>query len=62
MAVGTTPPRSMQYFTEAVEPLDQSHDFEVVYLQSEDDLALPPGVHTFARLRHVTLGLGATPA
>jgi pimeloyl-ACP methyl ester carboxylesterase len=42
-------PQPMQYFTAAVEPLDQSYGFEVVYLLSEDDIGLPPGDYGWAR-------------
>lgn len=42
-------PQPMQYFTQAVEPLDRSNDFEVVYLLSEDDIGLPPGDYGWAR-------------
>ncbi|MFI5625869.1 alpha/beta fold hydrolase [Nocardioides sp. NPDC051685] len=42
-------PQPMQYFTATVEPLDQSHPFEAVYLLSEDDIGLPPGEYGWAR-------------
>lgn len=51
-------PQPMQYFTAAVEPLDQSHDFEAVYLLSEDDIGLPPGEYGWARFAD---RLGVTP-
>jgi pimeloyl-ACP methyl ester carboxylesterase len=42
-------PQPMQYFTQAVEPLDRSHAFDVVYLLSEDDIGLPPGEYGWLR-------------
>lgn len=46
---GLLVPQPMQYFTAAVDPLDRTQDFEVHYLLSEDDVALPPGDHGWAR-------------
>ncbi len=42
-------PQPMQYFTRAIEPLDRSHAFDVVYLLSEDDIGLPPGEYGWLR-------------
>lgn len=43
-------PQPMQYFTEAVEPLDAAAlGVEAVYLLGEEDLGLPPGEYGWAR-------------
>lgn len=54
-------PQPMQYFTEAVAPLDQSHGFDFVYLLSEDDIGLPPGEYGWLRFAQ-RLGVEAQPA
>jgi pimeloyl-ACP methyl ester carboxylesterase len=52
----------MQYFTEAVEPLDlDSLGVPVTYLLSEDDIGLPPGEYGWARFAD-RLGVPAVPA
>jgi len=55
---GLLVPQPMQYYTQAVAPLDLSHGFDVAYLLSEDDLGLPPGEYGWARFAD---RLGVTP-
>jgi pimeloyl-ACP methyl ester carboxylesterase len=55
-------PQPMQYFTEAVEPLDLDNlGVPVTYLLSEDDIGLPPGEYGWSRFAD-RLGVPAIPA